>query len=102
MKVFWFIPTHGDSHYLGSAKGARAASLDHFKQIAIAADSLGDEGVLLPTGRSCEDFWVVAASLIDATKRLEFSSRCGPGWCSPSSRRAWRRASTGSPAGACS
>ena len=23
MKIFWFIPTHGDSRYLGTSKGAR-------------------------------------------------------------------------------
>lgn len=83
MKVFWFIPTHGDSRYLGSSKGARAASFDYFRQIAIAADSLGYEGVLLPTGRSCEDSWVVAASLIDATTRLKFLVALRPGLVQP-------------------
>jgi alkanesulfonate monooxygenase len=48
MKLFWFIPTHGDSRYLGSRDGARVADLAYFKQIAIAADSLGYEGVLRP------------------------------------------------------
>lgn len=28
MQVFWFIPTHGDSRYLGTAEGARAATAD--------------------------------------------------------------------------
>ena len=36
----------------------------------MAADTLGYDGVLLPTGRSCEDAWVVASSLIGATSRL--------------------------------
>ncbi|MEG2567859.1 MAG: hypothetical protein RSA84_16795, partial [Acinetobacter sp.] len=27
MKIFWFIPTHGDSRYLGTSKGARV--VDH-------------------------------------------------------------------------
>ena len=72
MKILWFIPTHGDSRYLGTSKGARAATFDYFKQIAIAADSLGYEGVLIPTGRSCEDSWILAASLIDVTRRLKF------------------------------
>ena len=49
MKILWFIPTHGDSRYLGTTKGARAATFDYFKQVAVAADSLGYEGVLLPT-----------------------------------------------------
>ena len=84
MKIFWFIPTHGDSRYLGTSKGARAATLDYFKQIAIAADSLGYEGVLLPTGRSCEDSWILAASLIDATRRLKFLVALRPGLVLPS------------------
>jgi len=84
MKIFWFIPTHGDSRYLGTSKGARAASFDYFKQVAIAADSLGYEGVLLPTGRSCEDSWVLAASLIDATRRLKFLVALRPGLVQPS------------------
>ena len=84
MKIFWFIPTHGDSRYLGSSRGARVADHAYFKQIAIAADSLGYEGVLLPTGRSCEDSWIVAASLIDATKRLKFLVALRPGLVAPS------------------
>lgn len=83
MKIFWFIPTHGDSRYLGSAKGARTADLAYFKQIAIAADSLGYEGVLLPTGRSCEDSWVLAASLIDVSRRLKFLIALRPGLVQP-------------------
>jgi alkanesulfonate monooxygenase len=84
VKIFWFIPTHGDSRYLGSSRGARVADHAYFKQIAIAADSLGYEGVLLPTGRSCEDSWVVAASLIDATKNLKFLVALRPGLVAPS------------------
>src|SRR5476649_1129805 len=83
MNVFWFIPTHGDSRYLGTTQGARAADYDYFRQIAVAADTLGYEGVLLPTGRSCEDAWVVASSLIPATKRLKFLVAIRPGLTSP-------------------
>jgi alkanesulfonate monooxygenase len=83
MKIFWFIPTHGDSRYLGTSHGARAASLAYFKQVAIAADSLGYEGVLLPTGRSCEEPWVLAASLIDVTRRLKFLVALRPGLVQP-------------------
>ena len=44
MKILWFIPTHGDSRYLGTSRGARQTDLDYFKQVAIAADTLGYEG----------------------------------------------------------
>jgi len=83
MNVFWFIPTHGDSRYLGTSRGARAATHDYFRQIAVAADTLGYDGVLLPTGRSCEDAWVVASSLIGATRRLKFLVAIRPGVSSP-------------------
>jgi len=84
MKILWFIPTHGDSRYLGTAEGARVADFSYFKQVAVAADSLGYEGVLIPTGRSCEDPWTVASSLIDATRRLKFLVALRPGLITPS------------------
>ena len=83
MKILWFIPTHGDSRYLGTSKGARQTDLDYFKQVAIAADTLGYEGVLLPTGRSCEDSWMVAASLVDVTRQLKFLVALRPGIIQP-------------------
>ena len=84
MQIFWFIPTHGDSRYLGTAEGARQLSHEYLQQVAIAADSLGYEGVLIPTGRSCEDPWVVASSLIAVTRRLKFLVAVRPGLHQPS------------------
>lgn len=84
MKVFWFIPTHGDSRYLGTAEGAREVNLNYLKQVAQAADTLGYEGVLIPTGRSCEDPWVVASALLAVTQRLKFLVAVRPGLHQPS------------------
>lgn len=84
MQVFWFIPTHGDSRYLGTVKGARQLTHDYLQQVAIAADSLGYDGALIPTGRSCEDPWVVAASLIPVTRKLKFLVAVRPGLHQPS------------------
>ena len=83
MQVFWFIPTHGDSRYLGTAEGARQVDQTYLQQVAVAADTLGYEGVLIPTGRSCEDPWIVAASLIPVTKRLRFLVAVRPGLMAP-------------------
>ena len=92
MKIFWFIPTHGDSRYLGTAKGARQLNHDYLKQVAVAADSLGYEGVLIPTGRSCEDPWVVAASLVPVTQRIKLlEARVGQPVLQRSSPPHWRR-----------
>lgn len=84
MQVFWFIPTHGDSRYLGTGEGAREVSHDYLKQVAIAADTQGYDGVLIPTGRSCEDPWVVASSLLPVTKNLKFLVAVRPGLHQPS------------------
>lgn len=83
LNVFWFLPTHGDSRYLGTSKGARQVDFDYLKQVAVAADTLGYDGVLLPTGRSCEDAWVVASSLIGETKQLKFLVAVRPGLSTP-------------------
>lgn len=84
MQIFWFLPTHGDSRYLGTSEGARPIDLAYLQQIASAADQLGYEGVLIPTGRSCEDPWVTASSLIGATKKLKFLVALRPGLHQPS------------------
>ncbi len=83
INVFWFLPTHGDGHYLGSSEGARTVDHSYLQQIAQAADRLGFGGVLIPTGRSCEDSWLVAASLIPVTQRLKFLVALRPGIISP-------------------
>lgn len=83
LNIFWFLPTHGDGKYLGTAEGARAVDHGYLSQIAQAADRLGYGGVLIPTGRSCEDSWLVAASLIPLTQRLKFLVALRPGIISP-------------------
>ena len=83
MQIFWFLPTNGDSRYLGTGEGARQVDLPYLQQIAGAADRLGYEGVLIPTGRSCEDPWVVASSLIASTQRLKFLVAVRPGLHEP-------------------
>jgi alkanesulfonate monooxygenase len=83
MKVFWFIPTGGDGRYLATSVGGRATTFQYLRQIAQAADDLGYYGVLLPTGRSCEDAWVTAASLLSSTERLRFLVAMRPGLMMP-------------------
>lgn len=83
MNVFWFLPTHGDGRYLGTTHGARPVTHSYLTQVASAAEEAGFGGVLLPTGRSCEDAWVVASSLIAATRELRFLVALRPGIISP-------------------
>ncbi|NIF60549.1 FMNH2-dependent alkanesulfonate monooxygenase [Enterobacter sp. Ap-916] len=83
LNLFWFLPTHGDGHYLGSDTGARPVDYGYLQQIAQAADRIGYTGVLIPTGRSCEDAWLVAASMIPVTQRLKFLVALRPSVVSP-------------------
>ncbi|MFC0242554.1 FMNH2-dependent alkanesulfonate monooxygenase [Rhodopseudomonas telluris] len=80
----WFLPTHGDGHHLGTSTGGRDVNFAYLRQIAQAADQLGYFGVLLPTGRSCEDSWVVASAVAPWTERLRYLVAVRPGLQSPS------------------
>ena len=77
--VLWFLPTHGEGRYLGTSVGARKADFHYLKQVAEAADALGYYGVLLPTGKSCEDSWVVASAVAPFTERLKYLVAARPG-----------------------
>jgi len=83
MQLLWFLPTHGDGRYLASATGGRALTFDYMRQVAQAADQLGYWGMLLPTGRSCEDSWVVGSAVAPATRQLRFLIALRPGLVSP-------------------
>jgi alkanesulfonate monooxygenase len=83
MKLFWFIPTQGDGRYLGTTHLMRQTDHGYLKQIAQAVDQLGFEGVLLPTGNSCEDAWVIASTLVPVTRRLKFLVAVRPAVMSP-------------------
>ena len=98
MAYYWFLPTGGDGRSLGGpvhgtgiggasdaapVPGARDATLPYLTQLAQAADALGYEGVLTPTGAHCEDAWIVTAALIAATRRLKFLVAFRPGLIAP-------------------
>jgi alkanesulfonate monooxygenase len=83
MELSWFIPTTGDGRYLGSAEQSRVTDYAYLRQIAQAVDELGFSAVLLPTGNSCEDAWVVASMLVPLTRRLKFLVAVRPGIMSP-------------------
>jgi len=83
VQIFWFIPTHGDGRYLGTSIGGRSTDLTYLQQIAQAVDRLGYTGALLPTGRSCDDAWIVASTLLPVTQRMKFLVAVRPGLMSP-------------------
>lgn len=69
--VFWFLPTSGDTRYLGTSDFGRAPSNEYLRSIAVTSENLGYDGLLIPTGSSCLDPWVVAASLVPVTHRIK-------------------------------
>jgi alkanesulfonate monooxygenase len=83
MHVFWFLPTHGDGRTLTSNLGERPITFGYLRQVAQAADELGFDGVLLPTGSICEDAWVTASALIPVTQRLRYLVAVRPGISPP-------------------
>lgn len=83
LDLFWFIPVSGDGTYLGTPEGHRPADFRYLKEIAQAVDRLGYGGVLIPTGRNCDDPLVTATALASHTERLRFLVAIRPGVASP-------------------
>ncbi|GHJ07548.1 alkanesulfonate monooxygenase [Micromonospora humidisoli] len=88
----WFLPTYGDSRDIvggghgvavGTAGGARPATVAYLGQIARSAEQLGFVGALTPTGAWCEDAWLATAMLAEVTERLKFLVAFRPGLLSP-------------------
>jgi hypothetical protein len=55
LDIFWFLPTSGDTRYLGTSDSGRPATNAYMRQIAVTAEQLGYDGLLIPTGASCLD-----------------------------------------------
>lgn len=86
VRLHWFLPSAGDSRTVipfGPDGHSRPPTIDYIAQIAQAADRLGFEGVLTPTGTWCEDSWVVTAALLRETERLKFIVAFRPNSLSP-------------------
>ena len=56
MEVLWFIPTHGDSRYLGTIKGGRLADFSYFRQVAQSGS---------PSIQSANSYWKVLRRSLD-------------------------------------
>jgi len=92
IRAHWFLPTYGDGRQLvggghgvpvGSAGGVRPATLGYLTQVARAAEQLGFEAALTPTGMWCEDAWLTTAMLSQQTERLKFLVAFRPGMLTP-------------------
>ncbi|WP_210586161.1 LLM class flavin-dependent oxidoreductase [Streptomyces sp. GESEQ-35] len=91
--LHWFLPTGGDGRTLvdrhayasnaRSVHGIRPPDIEYLAQIAKAAEQLGFEAVLTPTGTWCEDAWLTTVALAQHTERLKFLVAFRPGLISP-------------------
>lgn len=94
--LHWFLPTGGDARTLATgahgdgvgsgqslAQAERPATLEYLTQIAQAAESLGYDAVLTPTGSHCADAWIVTSALMSVTRRLRFLVAFRPGLIEP-------------------
>jgi alkanesulfonate monooxygenase len=92
LRFHWFLPTQGDGRGLietgdapapGVAGGLREPSIAYLGRIATAAEDLGFEAALTPTGGWCDDAWVATAMLSETSERLKFLVAFRPGLVSP-------------------
>jgi len=84
--LHWFLPTAGDSREIagfGAVAGRRPPSFEYLTLVARAAEDLGFDAVLTPTGTYCEDSWIATSSLLAATERLRFLVAFRPGTITP-------------------
>ena len=86
MKLHWFLPTGGDSRNLvaaGDHSHQRAPTFEYLATVARAAEQLGFDAMLTPTGTFCEDAWLTTAALLGETERIKFLVAFRPGFVSP-------------------
>lgn len=76
MNVLWYMCAP-DGPYPWTLEGSRRVDYGYFRQLALAYDQLGYTGALFATGS--HDVWVLAASLLAVTERLQFLVAIHPG-----------------------
>jgi alkanesulfonate monooxygenase len=87
----WFLPTNGGDgrhivgggHGVGAGPSGRPPGVSYLGQIARAAEDLGFEAALTPTGAWCDDAWLSTAMLSQLSARLKFLVAFRPGLTSP-------------------
>lgn len=83
--MHWFLPTAGDGRDVvpGDTSARREPTIEYLLQVARAAEALGFDGALTPTGTWCEDAWIATAALARETERLRFLVAFRPGFVAP-------------------
>ena len=87
----WFLPTNGGDgrqvvgggHGVDAGPAGRPADVPYLGQVARAAEHMGFDAALTPTGAWCRDAWLTTAMLSQASERLRFLVAFRPGLLSP-------------------
>lgn len=91
LSFHWFLPTNGGDgrsivgggHGVDAGPSGRPASVAYLGQVARAAETVGFEAALVPTGPWCQDAWVTSAMVAQASDRLAFLVALRPDAVSP-------------------
>ncbi|MEU2437495.1 LLM class flavin-dependent oxidoreductase [Streptomyces rubradiris] len=86
IRLHWYLPSSGETRQFrqggtnvvlpdrdsAGPGGFRAPTLSYLTEIALAVEEAGCTSVLVPTGSSCEDPWIVSSVLLAHTRTLRF------------------------------
>lgn len=74
----WFLPSSGDGRNITDALDgkadvaiARPVSIKYLAEVAQAAENVGFEGVLTPTGTGCDDSWILCSAVAQHTSGIK-------------------------------
>jgi alkanesulfonate monooxygenase len=77
-RYHWFLPSSGDGRNITDALDgkadvhiARPVSIKYLSEIAQAAENVGFEGVLTPTGTGCDDSWILCSAVAQHCRRIK-------------------------------
>ncbi|MDR0579408.1 MAG: alkanesulfonate monooxygenase [Campylobacteraceae bacterium] len=71
LNIFWYLPTGGDTRYIGEISDFRPPGAAYLRQIATTAEQFGYDGLLIPTGSSRQDPFILAANIAGFTSKIK-------------------------------
>jgi alkanesulfonate monooxygenase len=78
----WYVPTTGDGKYVG-VKPQRQSTAEYMISVAQSAEQAGFTFLLIPTGGSCLDAWLVGSLIAGHTRKLKPLVAMRPGLIAP-------------------
>jgi alkanesulfonate monooxygenase len=78
----WYMPTRGDGPYIG-VKSERVVDTPYMIRVAKAVEDAGYTFALIPTGGTCNDAWIMGATLAAHTRIFKPLIAMRPGLIAP-------------------